>query len=170
MSFMSKTSRLEVGRPWNSGPYHEATPVSTPCRGPLGSREQPAAQTASPAATPIRSFERRDRRPAAAGASSRSVKEARQSLLEIREGLPGRRHDAEEAEVLGADRALFDHRIELDQVPPIVPAVKDEGQLLLRDLARLEQGDDLEELVERPVAAGEGDDGLGLVGQPELAD
>jgi hypothetical protein len=50
MSFMSKTSPLEVDRPWNSGPYQEARPTSASPLGAAageGRREQAAAPTSS---------------------------------------------------------------------------------------------------------------------------
>src|SRR5512141_1358219 len=130
---MSKTSRLEVGRPWNSCPYHEATPVSTPGSAVGGSREQPPSPRARTAPMTAAEAPRRVLRDPAARAPRWSGKGCREPLLEIRERLARRRHDAEEAQVVGADRALLDHGIELDQVPPVVAPVEDEGHFLLRD-------------------------------------
>src|SRR4030042_2046270 len=109
MSFMLKTSRLEVGRPWNSCPYQEATPTSTPLFGAYGSLAQAAAPRVR--------------------ATARTARTRR---------------------------------------PPVVPAVEDEDEFLFRDLARLEQGQDLEELVERAESSRKDDHRLGLVGEPEF--
>src|ERR1700730_6610104 len=74
----------------------------------------------------------------------------------------------EEVEVAGADRAVFHQPVEIDHPVPEFGAEKHDRHALAQ-LVRLHQGQDLEQLVERAIAAGEQHDRLGQVDEPELA-
>src|SRR5712671_8150996 len=74
----------------------------------------------------------------------------------------------EEVEVARADRAVLDQCVEIDHLVPVLGAEENDRHAFAR-LARLYQRQDLEQLVERAVAAGEQHDRLGQVDKPELA-
>src|SRR5581483_5437924 len=71
-------------------------------------------------------------------------------------------------DVAAVDDAVLGERVEVDHFLPVLRAEEHDGERLPH-LVRLHQRQDLEELVERAVAAGEDDDRLGEVHEPELA-
>src|SRR3984893_16638829 len=74
----------------------------------------------------------------------------------------------EEVEVARADRAIFHQRVEIDHLVPVFGAEQHDRHALAR-FVRLYERQDLEQFVERAVAAGEQHDRLGQVDKPELA-
>src|SRR5271165_7479943 len=74
----------------------------------------------------------------------------------------------EEIEIGWADRAIFDQRVEIDHLVPVFGA-KEHDRHALACLARLYQGQDLEQLVERAEATRKQHNRLGEVDKPELA-
>src|SRR6516164_1932232 len=73
----------------------------------------------------------------------------------------------EEIEVAWADRAILNERAEIDHLIPVFGA-KEHDRHALACLARLYQGQDLKQLVERAIAAREQHDRFGEVDKPEL--
>ena len=71
-------------------------------------------------------------------------------------------------EILRADHAVADQRVEVDDLAPVVGAVEQHHDLAIQ-LGGLLQGQDLEHLVQRAEAAREGDQRAGGVREPELA-
>src|SRR5262249_41732918 len=74
----------------------------------------------------------------------------------------------EESDVAGADGAIFRQRVEVQHLVPVARAEEHDGHAFLH-LARLPQGEHLEELVEGAEAAGEQHDRLREIYEPELA-
>src|SRR6266436_3983572 len=74
----------------------------------------------------------------------------------------------EDVKLARADRAVFDQRLEIDHLVPVLGAEEHDWHALAR-LARLHQCEDLEQLVERAIAAGEQHERFGQVDKPELA-
>src|SRR5215470_12348447 len=66
----------------------------------------------------------------------------------------------EEVEIARTDRAVFDQRVEINHFVPVFGA-KEHDRHTLSCLARLHQGQDLEQLVERAIAARKQYDRLG---------
>src|SRR6516162_2584854 len=74
----------------------------------------------------------------------------------------------EQLEVAWADRAIFHQRVELDHLAPVFGAEKHDRHVLAC-LARLNQRQDLKQLVECAIAAREQHDRLREIDKPELA-
>src|SRR6516165_3392493 len=83
-------------------------------------------------------------------------------------GLVERVGAVEKAEIARADRAVFDQRVEINHFVPVFGAKQHDRHAFAR-FARLYQGQDLEQLVERAIAARKQYDRLGEVDKPELA-
>src|SRR5690242_10291502 len=92
---------------------------------------------------------------------------ARQSIAQEFKAFLGRIHHAKQVEVFAGDGAGVDHRLEVDDVLPILPAV-DEHENFLGQLFSLGKGQNFKELVECAEAAGENDQRLGQVSEPKL--
>src|SRR5215472_3018516 len=82
-------------------------------------------------------------------------------------GLVERVSAMEELEIARTDRAVFDQRVEINHFVPVFSA-KEHDRHALSCLARLHQGQDLEQLVERAETAREQHNRLGEVDKPEL--
>ena len=86
---------------------------------------------------------------------------------EVLVGLVDRVRGEEEVQIARADRAELHEGVEVDHLlPEALPEQHDRHVLL--DLARLDEGEDLHELVQGPEAAGHDHHGLGQVAEPEL--
>ena len=75
--------------------------------------------------------------------------------------------EPEQLAVLAVDDALVDQEVEVDRAPPVVLADQHDRHRL--DRARLDEGQHLEQLVERAVAARERDQRLGAQQEMQLA-
>src|SRR5262249_47712873 len=73
----------------------------------------------------------------------------------------------EQFEAAGTDHAVFDQRLEIYDLVPIISA-KQHNRNAFAHLFRLHQRQDFEQFVERSKTAGEKHDRLGKIDEPEL--
>ncbi len=91
-----------------------------------------------------------------------------EAVLEDGEGFFRSVGELEEVEILEGDGSLLGEHLKVDDVLPVTGAVDDDGDGF-GELVGLVEGEEFEHLVEGAEAAGEDDEGLGEVGEPELA-
>src|SRR6266568_3335389 len=91
-----------------------------------------------------------------------------QSRFQELEAFLGRVSNLEQVKVLRRNHSGIDHGVEIHDFLPILAAVYDD-QNLFGEFLGLGEGEDFEKFVQRAEAAREDDQGLGKIGEPELA-
>lgn len=92
----------------------------------------------------------------------------RQAIAQKVEGVFGGVDDPEQLEILRGDGACIHEGVEVDDAIPVFAAI-DDDQDLLGQLVGLGERENFEEFVHRAEAAGENDESLGQISEPEFA-